>query len=95
MWAWWSAPATISLALAEEIAAPLWQAVQVAEAEGQPASLLYLNVPVWIAPKEATYLVGTEGLTFIPAEESPNGMPLLAVGNEVSGTTTIFAIVEK
>jgi len=52
--------------MAEEIAAPLWQAVQVAEGEGQPASLLYLNVPVWIAPKEATYRVGTEGLTFIP-----------------------------
>jgi len=31
-----------------------------------------------------------EGLTFIPAEESPTSQPLLAVANEVSGSTTIF-----
>ncbi|KNC20186.1 5'-nucleotidase [Arthrobacter sp. RIT-PI-e] len=36
--------------------------------------------------------LGPEGLTFIPAEDSPTGEPLLAVGNEVSGTTTLFAI---
>jgi hypothetical protein len=52
--------------LAEEVAGLLWQAVQIAEEEGPSASLLYLNVPVWVAPKEATYRVGTEGLTFIP-----------------------------
>ncbi|MDJ0348808.1 choice-of-anchor I family protein [Cryobacterium sp. PH29-G1] len=36
--------------------------------------------------------LGPEGVTFIPAESSPTGEPMLAVGNEVSGTTTIFAI---
>jgi hypothetical protein len=36
--------------------------------------------------------LGPEGLTFIPAHESPNRKPLLVVGNEVSGTTTIFQI---
>lgn len=38
--------------------------------------------------------LGAEGLHFIPAFDSPDstGRPLLLVGNEVSGTTTIFAI---
>ncbi len=34
-----------------------------------------------------------EGLAFIPAEDSPNGKPLLAVANEVSGSTTLFEII--
>lgn len=37
--------------------------------------------------------LGPEGLAFIPADESPTGEPLLAVGNEVSGTTTLFRLV--
>ncbi|WP_052460741.1 choice-of-anchor I family protein [Microbacterium gorillae] len=36
--------------------------------------------------------LGPEGLAFLPAEVSPTGMPALAVGNEVSGTTTLFGI---
>jgi hypothetical protein len=36
--------------------------------------------------------LGPEGLTFIPASDSPNGRPLLAVGFEISGTTTLFEI---
>jgi hypothetical protein len=36
--------------------------------------------------------LGPEGLVFIPASKSPNGKPLVAVGNEVSGTTTIFQV---
>jgi len=35
---------------------------------------------------------GPEGLTFIPANRSPNGKPLLVVANEISGTTAIFQI---
>lgn len=34
-----------------------------------------------------------EGLTFISAEESPNGEPLLAVANEVSGTLRFFSFL--
>lgn len=36
--------------------------------------------------------LGPEGLSFIPAHESPSGYPLLVVGNEVSGTTTLYQI---
>jgi len=36
--------------------------------------------------------LGPEGLTFIAAKNSPNKKPLLVVGNEVSGTTTVFQI---
>jgi len=36
--------------------------------------------------------LGPEGLIFIAEEDSPNGEPLLVVGNEISGTTTVFEI---
>jgi hypothetical protein len=36
--------------------------------------------------------LGPEGISFIPAHKSPNKKPLLIVGNEVSGTTSIFQI---
>lgn len=35
---------------------------------------------------------GPEGLTFIPANRSPNGQPLLIIGNETSGTTAVFQV---
>jgi len=36
--------------------------------------------------------LGPEGVTFIPAHGSPTRQPMLAVANEVSGTTTLFSI---
>ncbi len=36
--------------------------------------------------------LGPEGLAFVPASQSPNGSPLLIVGNEVSGTTAIYQV---
>lgn len=36
--------------------------------------------------------LGPEGIIFIKAEDSPNGRPLLVVGNEVSGSTTVYEI---
>lgn len=44
------------------------------------------------APSAASLDLGAEGVTFIPAAQSTTGQPLLAVANEVSGTTTLFAI---
>lgn len=38
--------------------------------------------------------LGPEGIAFIPAASSATGEPLLAVGNEVSGTTTLFSIAD-
>ncbi len=35
---------------------------------------------------------GPEGVVFIPARQSPNGKPLLVLGHEVSGTTTILQL---
>lgn len=35
---------------------------------------------------------GPEGLAFIPAGDSLNSKPMQAVGNEVSGITTLFGI---
>jgi hypothetical protein len=35
---------------------------------------------------------GPEGIEFVAAEDSPNGKPLVLVGNEVSRTVTIFQV---
>lgn len=36
--------------------------------------------------------LGPESIAFVAAADSPTGEPLLAVGNEVSGTTTLLAV---
>jgi hypothetical protein len=36
--------------------------------------------------------LGAEGVVFVPAEDSPNGKPLVLVGNEVSRTVTVFQV---
>ena len=52
-----------------------------------PSFATYLN-----SRTEATGDRGPEGLTFIRASDSPNGQPLLVVGNETSGTTAVLQI---
>jgi 2',3'-cyclic-nucleotide 2'-phosphodiesterase / 3'-nucleotidase / 5'-nucleotidase len=36
--------------------------------------------------------LGPEGLIFIDADDSPTGEPLVVIGNEISGTTTIYQV---
>ncbi|GAA2267903.1 hypothetical protein GCM10009853_021460 [Glycomyces scopariae] len=36
--------------------------------------------------------LGPESIAFVAAEDSPTGRPMLAVGNEISGTTTLWDI---
>jgi hypothetical protein len=58
----------------------------------------YLNTREdWTTEDPSTVLdtagdLGPEGLTFIPAHDSPSGKPLLLVGNEVSGTTAVLQL---
>ncbi len=60
-----------------------------------PTFVQYINTRDFTTAPTATTNtsdLGAEGLDFIPASESPNGMPLLSVTNEVSGTTRLFEI---
>jgi len=45
-----------------------------------------------VRPNPAAGDLGPEGLEFVPAHQAPRGKPLLIVGNEVSGTTTVYEI---
>lgn len=63
--------------------------------------MIVYDVSLPTAPVYVTYLntrtgttgdLGPEGLAFIKSVDSPNGKPLLVVGNEVSGTTAILQI---
>jgi hypothetical protein len=63
--------------------------------------VMVYDVTAPAAPKYVTYLNtrnavtgdrGPEGIAFIPAKSSPNGKPLLIVGHEVSGTTSVLQV---
>jgi hypothetical protein len=59
-----------------------------------PAFVQYLNPRDFSAEPgtSAAGDLGAEGLIFIEAKDSPNGAPMLAVANEVSGTTSLFRV---
>lgn len=62
-----------------------------------PSFVQYLNNrDVNVAPNAAAALAGSdlgpEGFSFVSAANSSDGIPRLIVGNEVSGTTTVYRI---
>ena len=73
--------------------------------------IMVYDVTMPVAPKFVQYIntrdfsgdpesgtagdLGPEGLIFIPGTESPSGKPLLVVGYEVSGSTSIYEINSK
>lgn len=57
-----------------------------------PSFVQYVNHRDFAQPVAQQGDLGPEGLAFIPASESPTCEALLVVSNEVSGTTTIFAV---
>lgn len=62
-----------------------------------PSFVQYINSRDFKATTEQIELgqagdLGPEGLVFIPAKDSPNQKPLLVVGHEVSGSTTIYQV---
>jgi hypothetical protein len=90
---------------------PDLQSVLVINADANTVDILDISDPttptlsgfIDVAPDiAATFLgaveagpLGPEGLVFIKAKDSPTGDPLLVVGNEVSGTTSIFRVLER
>ncbi len=62
-----------------------------------PRFVTYLNNRDFMGDPEAGTAgdLGPEGLVFIPAAESPTGGMMLAVTNEVSGTTTLYSVTPE
>lgn len=46
------------------------------------------------AAPDAAGDLGPEGIVFIPAADSPTGEAMIAVANEISGTTTLYSLAE-
>jgi hypothetical protein len=83
------------MVMVKAVAVPLWQAAHAALAEQGNQDLLYLNVPAWIAPKEATYRIGTEGLTFIPEYVQVEDFIYVTTGSESEIRAFMFDPVKQ
>lgn len=59
---------------------------------GQIGSRTYAFIG--LEPQDGIGDLAPEGIVFVNAEQSPSGKPLLLVGNEVSGTATVWQIDE-
>ena len=57
-----------------------------------PSLVEYVNSRDFSAdPTTSATDAGPEVLSFVPADDSPNGRPLVVVSNEISGTVSIWA----
>ncbi len=57
----------------------------------QPEFIQYINNRDF-SGEEAAGDRAPEGIVFIPAADSPNGRPMIAVAHQESGTTPLFRI---